>query len=170
MRLIFLFISLLFFSSLGEYYSEDVLLKCKIEMIEYRGEGSYVAVSLMDENDKYLKTLYVLGEDKTWFFDMRLFWANLKSNGLIGDDAYYAHVDGITGPTIGGGKNLVVPILLNKSENGKGYKILFDIITSCQTKKILDHQIKFRIRKKNKSKMNLLVLLNLILLIISKLI
>ena len=53
---------------------------------------------------------------------------------------------------------------------GRGYKILFDIITSCQTKKILDHQIKFRIRKKNKSKMNLLVLLNLILLIISKLI
>ena len=126
MRLIFLFISLLFFSSLGKYYSEDVLLKCKIEMIEYRGEGAYVAVSLMDENDKYLKTLHVLGEDKTWFFDMRLFWANLKNNGLIGDDKYYAHVDGITGPTIGGGKNLVFPLLLNKSEIGKGYKILFE--------------------------------------------
>ena len=126
MRLIFLFISLLFFSSLGKYYSEDVLLKCKIEMIEYRGEGAYVAVSLMDENDKYLKTLHVLGEDKTWFFDMRLFWANLKNNGLIGDDEYYAHVDGITGPTIGGGKNLVFPLLLNKSEIGKGYKILFE--------------------------------------------
>ena len=126
MRLIILFLSLLFLSGLGKYYSEDVLLKCKIEMIEYRGEGAYIAVSLMDENDKYLKTLYVLGEDKTWFFDMRLFWANLKSNGLIGDDAYYAHVDGITGPTIGGGKNLVVPLLLNKSEIGKGYKILFE--------------------------------------------
>ena len=126
MRLIFLFISLLFFSSLGKYYSEDVLLKCKIEMIEYRGEGAYVAVSLMDENDKYLKTLHVLGEDKTWFFDMRLFWANLKNNGLIGDNEYYAHVDGITGPTIGGGKNLVFPLLLNKSEIGKGYKILFE--------------------------------------------
>ena len=68
MRLIILFLSLLFLSGLGKYYSEDVLLKCKIEMIEYRGEGAYIAVSLMDENDKYLKTLYVLGEDKTWFF------------------------------------------------------------------------------------------------------
>ena len=116
MRLIILFLSLLFFSSLGKYFDNDILLKCKIEMIEYRGEGAYVAVSLMDENNKYIKTLHVLGEDKTWFFDMRLFWANLKSNGLIGDDAYYTHVDGITGPTIGGGKNLVVPLLLNKSE------------------------------------------------------
>ena len=89
-----------------------------------RGEGAYIAVSFMDENNKYLKTLHVLGEDKTWFFDMRLFWANLKSNGLIGDDAYYAHV-GITG-YLGGGKNLIVPLLLNKSEIGKGIKILFE--------------------------------------------
>ena len=116
MRLIVLFLSLLFFSSLGKYLDNDILLKCKIVMIEYRGEGAYIAVSLMDENNKYLKTLHVLGEDKTWFFDMRLFWANLKSNGLIGDDAYYAHVDGITGPTIGGGKSLVIPLLLGTSD------------------------------------------------------
>ena len=76
MRLIILFLSLLFFSSLGKYLENEILLKCKIEMIEYRGEGAYVAVSLMDENNKYIKTLHVLGEDKTWFFDMRLFWAN----------------------------------------------------------------------------------------------
>tara|TARA_B100000579_G_scaffold425952_1_gene432446 strand:- start:314 stop:814 length:501 start_codon:yes stop_codon:yes gene_type:complete len=147
MRLIFLFISLLFFSGLGKYYSEDVVLKCKIEMIEYRGEGAYIAVSLMDENNKYLKTLHVLGEDKTWFFDMRLFWANLKSNGLIGDDAYYAHVDGITGPTIGGGKNLVVPLLLNKSEIGKGYKILFE--TAVEDKGYFKSDLNFELTEKS---------------------
>ena len=147
MRLIILFLSLLFLSGLGKYYSEDFLLKCKIEMIEYRGEGAYIAVSLMDENDKYLKTLYVLGEDKTWFFDMRLFWANLKSNGLIGDDAYYAHIDGITGPTIGGGKNLVVPLLLNKSEIGKGYKILFE--TAVEDKGYFRDDLTFELTEKS---------------------
>ena len=147
MRLIVLLLSLLFFSSLGKYFADDILLKCKIEMIEYRGEGAYIAVSLMDENDKYLKTLYVLGEDKTWFFDMRLFWANLKSNGLIGDDAYYAHVDGITGPTIGGGKNLVVPLLLNKSEIGKGYKILFE--TAVEDKGYFKSDLNFELTEKS---------------------
>ena len=147
MRLIVLFLSLLFLSSLGKYYSDDILLKCKIEMIEYRGEGAYIAVSLMDENDNYLKTLYVLGEDKTWFFDMRLFWANLKSNGLIDDDAYYSHVDGITGPTIGGGKNLVVPLLLNKSEIGKGNKILFE--TAVEDKGYFRGDLTFELTEKS---------------------
>ena len=147
MRLIVLFLFLLFLPSLGKYYSEDILLKCKIEMIEYRGEGAYIAVSLIDENDKYLKTLHVLGEDKTWFFDMRLFWANLKSNGLIDDDAYYTHVDGITGPTIGGGKNLVVPLLLNKSEIGKGYKILFE--TAVEDKGYFKSDLNFELTEKS---------------------
>ena len=147
MRLIILFLSLLFFSNLSKYFVNDILLKCKIEMIEYRGEGAYIAVSLMDENDKYLKTLHVLGEDKTWFFDMRLFWANLKSNGLIGDDAYYSHVDGITGPTIGGGKSLVVPLLLNKSEIDKGYKILFE--TAVEDKGYFKSDITFELTEKS---------------------
>ena len=137
----------MFFSSLGKYYSEDVLLKCKIEMIEYRGEGAYIAVSLIDENDKYLKTLHVLGEDKTWFFDMRLFWANLKSNGLIDDEAYYAHVDGITGPTIGGGKNLVVPLILDKNQIDKGYKILFE--TAVENKGYFRGDLTFELTEKS---------------------
>ena len=68
---------------------------------------------------------------------------------------------------------LIKKKVFNKSKKklyGKGYKILFDIITSCKIKKISDHQIKFKIRKKNKSKMNLFVLINLISLIVSKLI
>ena len=116
-------------------------------MIEYRGEGAYIAVSLMDENDKYLKTLQVLGEDKTWFFDMRLFWANLKSNGLIDDEAYYAHVDGITGPTIGGGKNLVVPLILDKNQIDKGYKILFE--TAVENKGYFRGDLTFELTEKS---------------------
>ena len=67
---------------------------------------------------------------------------------------------------------LIKKKIFNKSKKklyGKGYKILFDIILSCKTKKILDYQIKFKIRKKNKSKMNFIVVMHLILLIFSKL-
>ena len=67
---------------------------------------------------------------------------------------------------------LIKKKIFNKSKKklyGKGYKILFDIILSCKIKKILDYQIKFKIRKKNKSKMNFIVLMHLILLIFSKL-
>ena len=67
---------------------------------------------------------------------------------------------------------LIKKKFFNKSKRklyGKGYKILFDIILSCKTKKILDYQIKFKIRKKNKSKMNFIVVMHLILLIFSKL-
>ena len=67
---------------------------------------------------------------------------------------------------------LIKKKFFNKSKKklyGKGYKILFDIILSCKTKKILDYQIKFKIRKKNKSKMNFIVVMHLILLIFSKL-
>ncbi len=67
---------------------------------------------------------------------------------------------------------LIKKKFFNKSKKklyGKGYKILLDIILSCKTKKILDYQIKFKIRKKNKSKMNFIVVMHLILLIFSKL-
>ena len=67
---------------------------------------------------------------------------------------------------------LIKKNVFNKSKKklyGKGYKILFDIILSSNIKKILDYQIKFKIRKKNKSKMNLIVIMHLILLIFSKL-
>ena len=50
---------------------------------------------------------------------------------------------------------------------GQGYKILADIIYSCPEKlKILDCDIFFDSRKSGKSKMNLLVLLQLIIFII----
>ncbi len=51
---------------------------------------------------------------------------------------------------------------------GKGFKILFDIISSCKIKKVLDYPIKFKIRINNKSKMNYRVLYHLIILILLK--
>ena len=51
---------------------------------------------------------------------------------------------------------------------GKGFKILFDIISSCKIKKTLDYPIKFKKRINNKSKMNYRVLYHLIILLLSK--
>ena len=51
---------------------------------------------------------------------------------------------------------------------GRGFKILFDIISSCKIKKTLDYPIKFKKRINNKSKMNYRVLYHLIILLLSK--
>ena len=38
--------------------SEDAIpLKCMVEMIEYRGEGAYFSISVINRNDEYLKTI-----------------------------------------------------------------------------------------------------------------
>ena len=61
--------------------------------------------------------------------------------------------------------------IINKCKTrlyGKGFKILFDIISSCKIKKVFDYPIKFKIRINNKSKMNYRVLYHLIILLLSK--
>ena len=44
---------LLFNSSVDEY----VDVKCMVEMLNYRGEGAYIAISIIDKSEKYIKTV-----------------------------------------------------------------------------------------------------------------
>ena len=95
--------------------SEEVIsIKCMVEMIEYRGEGAYFSVSIINRNDEYLKTIYVLGTDKTWFSEMKSFWVYLKKNNLFMDDDFYPLIDGISGPTISGGEKRILQLKIPK--------------------------------------------------------
>jgi hypothetical protein len=85
-----------------------------VEMIEYRGEGAYFSVSIINRNDEYLKTIYVLGTDKTWFSEMKSFWVYLKKNNLFMDDDFYPLIDGISGPTISGGEKRILQLKIPK--------------------------------------------------------
>ena len=51
---------------------------------------------------------------------------------------------------------------------GKGFKILFDIISSYKIKKILDYQIKFKTRTNSTSKMSYKIIYHLLIMLLSK--
>ena len=41
--------------------------KCMLQMTSYVGEGAYIVVSLINPKGEYVKTLYVMGDDKKWY-------------------------------------------------------------------------------------------------------
>ena len=66
---------------------------------------------------------------------------------------------------------LIKKSIFNKCKTrlyGKGFKILFDIISSHEIKKVSDYQIEFRTRSKSTSKMSPKVIYHLIKMLLSK--
>ena len=75
--------------SLTSVTTSEVSLRCMIQMVNYDGEGAYVIVGLVDSEGKYLDTLYVLGDDEDWYYELEEWW---KFFGRSKDS-----IDGITG-------------------------------------------------------------------------
>ncbi len=40
--------------------------------------GAYFVISVLDEEENYIKTVYVFGDDKSWFSEMKAFWIHLR--------------------------------------------------------------------------------------------
>ena len=47
-------------------HAQSSKYKCMLQMSNYMGEGAYVVVSLVTDKGDYVKTLYVMGDDKKW--------------------------------------------------------------------------------------------------------
>ena len=60
--------------SLTSVTTSEVSLRCMIQMVNYDGEGAYVIVGLVDSEGKYLDTLYVLGDDEDWYYELEEWW------------------------------------------------------------------------------------------------
>ncbi|MEM9528228.1 MAG: DUF2271 domain-containing protein, partial [Bacteroidota bacterium] len=73
--------------------------KCMVQLVNYTGEGAYIIVSVLDENDNYLKTLRVIGDDEEWYPDLEEWYAFHQRTG--------EDIDGITGATIAGGERTI---------------------------------------------------------------
>ena len=101
-------------------------VKCMVEMIEYRGEAAYFVISVVDAEDNYLKTLYVLGNDKTWFSDMKAFWQHIRENNLYSDENFYPLIDGISGATIAGGQRRIFPLQIPIELMDQGHRLRFE--------------------------------------------
>ncbi|PKM29988.1 MAG: DUF2271 domain-containing protein [Gammaproteobacteria bacterium HGW-Gammaproteobacteria-11] len=88
------------------------------ELLNYRGEGAYLALYLKDAAGGYEKTLWVAG-DKPKYYKHLIGWA--RGSGL--EPAEY---DGITGASVTSGRTLEVVLDLDDSLIDNGYEIHID--------------------------------------------
>lgn len=98
--------------------TETTKYKCLIQMTNYNGEGAYVAVSLLNPEGNYDKTLYVNGDDDEWYSDVTEWWKFYGKRRTS--------LDAITGATISGGKRAMCVLEIATEKINKGYKIRFE--------------------------------------------
>ncbi len=107
--------------------------KCMIQMVNYSGEKAYVVVSLMNSNDTYEKTIYVQGDDKEWYPDLKKWWDFSTSKK--------EKIDAITGATIGNGERNIISISLDKKYINNGYKLRFESAVENQEYYAVDAEV-----------------------------
>ncbi|WP_417786293.1 DUF2271 domain-containing protein [Tenacibaculum sp.] len=98
--------------------NDSATYKCMIQMKNYTGEGAYIAISLLNPNGEYEKTLYVQGDDEEWYSDITEWW---KFQGKV-----RTSIDAITGATISGGNRAITVLKIDNNKIDKGYKIRFE--------------------------------------------
>lgn len=110
--------------------------KCMIQMINYKGQGAYIVVSLIDPNGDYEETLYVHGKDLEWYLDLRKWW-----------DTFYGkkrnNIDAISGETIGGGERAISVLKIPTDKIDAGYSIRFE--TAVEDKKYYESDLQFEL-------------------------
>ncbi|MCH2193848.1 DUF2271 domain-containing protein [Kordia sp.] len=112
--------------------------KCMIQMKNYTGEGAYVVISLLDNNNKYVQTLYVQGNDDEWYSDITEWW---KFHGKRRPD-----IDAITGETISGGERKISVIEIPNDKIDAGYKIRFE--TAVEDQEYYTDDVQFELTSK----------------------
>ena len=110
-----------------------VSYKCMIQMMNYTGEKAYVVVSLIDPDGKYVKTLYVQGDDKEWFPDLKNWWK--FSEGIN------ENVDAISGATIGNGQKNIISLAFDASHIDSGHSVRFESAVENQEYYNIDAEI-----------------------------
>src|SRR5690606_30616919 len=88
---------------------------------------------LIDANGEYVKSLFMEGDDKEWFPDLKDWWK--FSNGSSED------VDAITGATIGNGQRNIISLALDASQVDKGYTIRFESAVENQEYFAIDAEV-----------------------------
>ncbi|RRB04820.1 DUF2271 domain-containing protein [Larkinella rosea] len=108
----------LFGSSVSVAQSGTTQYKCMIQMTNYMGEKAYIAVSLMDGQGAYEKTLYVLGSDKKWYKDVKAWYRALGKKT--------PNISAISGASVAGGDRSVIVLEIDNAKLNKDYKLRFE--------------------------------------------
>ncbi len=128
---------------------ESISVKCMIEMKDYSGEGAYINISIVSK-ENYLKTIYVLGNDKAWFSEMKSFWKYIRDNKLYLDKDFYPIIDGISGATISGSQKRVIILKIPKSFLNKNHQLRFE--TAVEDEGYFANDVNFVLSKKGLNK------------------
>lgn len=126
-------LGIIFFSTSSFFKESTVSYKCMIQMMNYTGEKAYVVVSLIDPDGAYVKTLYIQGDDKEWFPDLKNWWK--FSNGTN------ENVDAITGATVGNGQRNIISLGFDDSHIDSGHKVRFESAVENQDYHSVDAEI-----------------------------
>jgi hypothetical protein len=105
-------------SSVSVAQSGTTQYKCMIQMTNYMGEKAYIAVSLMNGQGAYEKTLYVLGADKKWYKDVKAWYKALGKKT--------PNISAISGASVAGGDRSVIVLEIENAKLNKDYKLRFE--------------------------------------------
>lgn len=113
--------------------TNNTKVKCLVQMINYPGEGAYVVASLIDPKGNYEKTLFMLGQDKKWYPDLKEWHKNLGKKS--------ATLNATTGASVAGGDRNVQVVEIDNSKLDKGYTIRFESAVENQEYHVKDAEI-----------------------------
>ncbi len=124
-KILFLLGALLSLSIMSYTYTmSKQRYKCMIQMVNYTGEGAYIAVSLLDSEGDYVETLYVHGDDKEWYHDIKQWWQFYGKRR--------PNIDAITGATITGGQRTITVLQIEEDKIDTGYRLRFETAVEDQ--------------------------------------
>lgn len=127
------FLFILIFLMVGFTTNETKPVKCLIQMTNYKGEGAYVIVSLLNPNGEYEETLNVLGKDPEWYSEISEWWKFYGKRR--------PNIDAISGETISGGERTVSILQIPINKIDKGYSLRFE--TSVEDQKYYKDDLQF---------------------------
>lgn len=93
--------------------------KVLVQMKNYSGEGAYLVVSVLDDDNNYIKTLQVLGDDKEYYLDLPKWWKFQRNQKP-------STIDAISGETVAGGERTTFTIQVDEKWLNKNYKLRFE--------------------------------------------
>lgn len=106
--------------------------KCMLQMSNYVGEGAYIVVSLINPKGQYEKTLYVMGDDKKWYKDIKEWYKFYKKKNKV---------DAKTGASIAGGDRSMTVLEIDDNKINAGYKIRFESAVENQKYHVTDAEV-----------------------------
>ena len=107
--------------------------KCMVQMSNYPGEGAYIITSLINPKGEYEQTIYVFGQEKKWYPDLKEWWKFQK--------AKKTNLSAITGASIAGGERAVGVIDIDPSKIDAGYTLRFEAAVENQKYNVKDVEV-----------------------------